>query len=534
MKAFLSSFLITALLASFAASAAERALFVNMNYSVQEWKAFRDSSRACGREPISVPDEKFLALGESVFTQRDALERKIRALRPSWKKNELQNAIVDIMREGPAWKEDANLAQQLSTEIDYLYRSGQALDKVEREQGTVAEQLKRRVEELRRRGDEVTSISFSAHSDGWNLTGESANRLSGTEIESVLKENPKVFRHVQQVLLLGCYNMTGNNRQHWRSLFPYATLMGGFGRKAPSRTREIAWKFISDLACALDEKMATEGRPLDPAFVREYFKKLASVRGTESVIDYCYQIVEGQPTPPLSCDEQWTIFLAQAEQIQDQYLDLGSLKKDPPAADSATSELRLFYNVLQGTCPANESPQMSSQVREAEAYRRSFRENVIRLIFWWRVQKNFQTYYAKEISALDRSLQAAGVKMEVMAEGGGTRFVPAQVPSLDGSLGRVHFVGYYNTIQRGIASRKRELAMARARRLSDAELAQVNAAQKLVQKAEQDFKILYPLYSLQGEQTIGERADPSVEETLQNGAIPFNWIEGTVYGGRGQ
>ncbi|MGZ3695599.1 MAG: hypothetical protein ACXWQO_15925 [Bdellovibrionota bacterium] len=503
------------------ALAEDYALMVNMNYSQKEWAAFKASSEKCGRTPISIPPEELLPLGETVFTMRDALAAKFAVIHPEWKKDTMDNALEEIMRTGSEWQADPTVAHIYAADIANLYKQTRVLNKAELSYGSIAQQFEQTMQAVRNAKGTVSSLAISAHADGWNFTGESANGLSWGDLDEVLQGNPTLARNIQNVLLLGCYNMTENNRPHWNSLFPYASMIAGFGVKAPSRTQPVARTYITenlDTACRLDKLAAKAGQPLDPAYVEAQFKKLPSVTSTSSVIDYCRQIIEGQPGSgnALSCDEQWTTVLAQADAIQDTYLDLHNLKKNPPKFDSASSELRIFYSALQGTCPAAKALQMKGQVEEMENYRRSIRESVIRLIFWWRVQKNFNTYFNNDLAELEQSLADAGIE--------------SRIPALDGKTGRVEFVQAYNAIKDEIDGRRSKLMKAKYQKGSSDISRQIQA----LDKAKEQFAVLRPLFFLQGEHTVSEGAKIDIEDTLARDAIPFNWIEGTVLRPRAQ
>lgn len=519
MRFFLALFILSQLPVQ--AVAGEYAVMMNLNYSQKEWEAFKAASERCGRTPVSVPPEELIPVGEALFAKRDALGEKIKAARPNWKKDQIDGALEEIMRNGAEWQGDPEIAQAYAQSIRSLHAQTKALNKIEEEYGSIASQFEETSNAIRRARGSIGSVAISAHADGWNFTGESANRLSWGDLDEVLRRNPRTFRDTQHVLLLGCYNMTANNRQHWNTIFPYATMIAGFGVKAPMRTQKIARSYITenlDTACRLDQEMAEKGRPLNPAYVEEQFKKLPSVTGTQSVIDYCRQVIEGQKGAgnALSCDEQWTTMMAQAEQIQNTYLDLRDMKKDPPRYDSATSELRIFYSALQGICPAKQAKQMEGQDADYEFYRRSIIENTIRLIFWWKVQKNFNTYYQNELADLEEALAAAGVQ--------------TQIPALDGTTGRVEFVRAFNAMKDELNAKKKEIQRARLKRGSrdlDRQLEQVLATQK-------KFEVLRPLFYLQGEHTVGIGDSTDTEGTLAREAIPFNWIEGTVLRPRSQ
>src|SRR5688572_288249 len=123
-----------------AAFAADYALMVNMNYSSHEWAAFQQSAENCGRIPISIPPVEMIPVGEAVFAKRDALTLQLQKARPGWKKNELDNAIDEIMRSGEKWQGDPEVAAAFRPAIRDLHRQTKLLNKAEEKYGTIAEQ----------------------------------------------------------------------------------------------------------------------------------------------------------------------------------------------------------------------------------------------------------------------------------------------------------------------------------------------------------------------------------------------------------
>ncbi|WP_214679938.1 hypothetical protein, partial [Escherichia coli] len=90
-------------------------------------------------------------------------------------------------------------------------------------------------------------VILSSHSDGSNLTGETSNRLSANEMVRLNQEEPELFGHARHVLLMGCYGMSRPHHEAWRhDLFPNASLLAGFGEKAPSRFDHTSAKFIRE------------------------------------------------------------------------------------------------------------------------------------------------------------------------------------------------------------------------------------------------------------------------------------------------
>jgi hypothetical protein len=296
--------------------------------------------------------------------------------------------------------------------------------------------------------------------------------------------------------------MTDLAHARWRQrFFRNASLIAGFGVKAPSRYREASADFIRDTlrkADELDSRMRGKDAILDPKFVTQAFRALDSVANTQSVIDYCHEIVEGQPgNNRLSCEQQWATLIARAKVIKAEYLSLSSPSMDPPAEDGL-NELREFYNLLQSTCPARESSRVPREEKEnAERMRTALRETVIRLIFWWNVQKNFSTYFAHDLAELRKILPELGIR--------------EPLPALDGTTGRVDFVRKYHALKKEIENAEKRARNGRER--------------QLVEEAKKRFRFYFPLLALEGEDSVGDAERSDEARTLRNGGIPFHWIE---------
>jgi hypothetical protein len=516
MRAFLITLL---LLLSPATQAAEVVFMVNMNYSSNELKALKEVAKGRGQRVVMVPPESLIPEAEELFAKRTELEKKVQKLRPNLSASEARVQVADYMRKGLASTRDEELNQYLANEAEELHQRSLRLSEKERKLGSIEDQIANKAKELESQGDKIDSLVFSAHSDGSNLSGETSNRLSSSDITRLHNDHPELFDNPRHVLLLGCYNMTDTNHFRWRhELFRNASLIAGFGVRAPSRYRKESADYIRQVlgtADQLDSKMAGQGSPLDKGYVQKVFKSLAAVTGTQSVIEYCLQIIEGQPgSRSLSCKEQWVTFLAQVKMIKADYLDLRNMQKDPPHDDS-NSELRTFYNTLQGTCPAKDAPQIPrDQWQKAERFRTSIRESLIRLIYWWNVQKNFRTYFAHDLDELGQILDTMGIN-----DG---------LPALDGNTGRVEFVQRYSQLRKKLKAYEADIENDRAR-LSGSNNYQarrdLEKREKLLSAALARFKYFYPLYALEGEDTVGDEDRTGAASTLSRGGIPFHWIE---------
>lgn len=502
-----------------AAQAAEPVVvMLNMNYSSQELAALEKLAKSRGQRVEMVPPKDMIPQVEDLFAARFALEKKIKELRPNFKKGQISGMLADYMRRGLASDRDTDLNNALGADVEALHQKALAVNAREEKLGPVEDQLRKKVAQLASQGATIDTLLVSSHSDGSNLSGETSLRLSSSSIARLAKDSSKLFRDPRHVLLMGCYNMTETNHFRWRNnLFPSASLIGGYGVRAPSRYRAISHQYITEVlgtADALDRKMVEERSLLPPSYVNEVFKKLKSVTGAESaVIDYCSAIVEGRPgARSLSCEDQWNAFRGNSQNFQATFLDLSNPQQDPPEpSEGETGELRIFYNEVQEICPAYKAPQIPrSEMERAEKYRVSIRESLIRLIHWWEVQKNFSTYYGKELSDLSRSLRASGIR--------------SRLPDLDGNSGRVEFIKAYNRIENEIRMRKESLNSQRYGQMDYAERARIESEYANLQATEDKFGVLYPLFTLEGEDTVGDKLSSGAESTLQKGGIPFNWI----------
>ena len=521
--------LISALLISPLAKAEPAMLMVNMNYSSEELKALREVAKKRGQKVYIVPPEAMIPTAEPLFKLRISTEAKIKKMRPQFTKSQLAASIADFQRKGAASERDPELSRALFQEVEELHRETLELADKETKLGSLEAQVKAMAAKIKSNGDTVDTMVMSGHSDGANLSGESTLRLSATDIDRIQQSNPEIFSKPRHVLLLGCYNLTDTARGRWRfNLFPNASLVAGFGVQAPSRWRESAIKYIGDTlntADSLDDQMLAKDGPLDPGLITRAFRKLASVTNTQSVIDYCLTLVEGQPgNARIPCDEQWDSFMHQSKLITKEFLDLNTLQSDPPE-DVNGGSLRTYLNQLQLTCPASENPNIPPKEKaEAERYRASIKESITRLIFWANVQVNFSTYFEKDIEDTASMFRKMGI--------------PFRMPVLDGTTGRMEFLKSYNAMEKSledmrddIAAQQRRLASKDRMSSADYDLRRELARRdQFVRETYRSFSDLYEsIYLLRGDTTVGDGDQNGVESTLRRGGIPFSWIEsGTV------
>ncbi len=454
-----------------------------------------EMAAARGQRVELVPPREMVALAENAFLARNIMFEDLKKKFPNLTQRQIKSTIAEIMRKGTAAQGNpAVLAYLEKDAINLLYKDAQEVARQEEKNGSIIAQLEQKAKELKSKGDRVDSFVISSHSDGSNLTGETANRLSANDLYHLKQEQPQLFDSARHVLLLGCYNLTKPNHKAWRhDLFPFASMLAGFGIRAPSRFDETSANFIRQMmstAEKLDRQLIPAKNNLDPALVSSTFLGLNSftTKDHPGLADYCGEIVEGQPgTWTHDCDEQWSDLYKKIDKMRP-YWSLRNPREDPLDG----GQMRNFYNTLQLACPAQEAKSERNDWKASERMRITFRENAIRLLYWWNIQSNFATYFEKEINLMNRLLAKYGVENTM--------------PLLDGNASRVSFVNAYHSIREKLNN------------------------QPNPQKYFED--LYYPLLLLKGENTVAEGEKLTVAETLKRNAIPFNWIEGTTVMGK--
>lgn len=441
--------LIGALLPLPQAFAAKVVFMINMNYSPDELKTLKKVAAARDQELVVVPPEESNQEAAQFESARIRLEKKIKSIHPDWDDIQRLNALLEIQKLGSSYNKDSAIASGASAEMEDFHQQFMKVEEMEAKLGTIDQQIRKKLDQLKAQGKTIDSLVISAHSDGTNLSGETSYNMNGYDVFQLSQDYPEMFKSPRHVLLMGCYTMTKTNHKFWRgSMFPSASLIAGFSPRAPVRTDPNNLKFIEDVmakAGELDKKMASTGKPVTKEEVAKIFLALKAVSQTRynPVIDYCTFTVEGKPELKLSCAEEWNLLLDQAQSVQEVYLNLDDPQKDPPR-DTSFSDVRRFYNDLQEICPASELSEISEEEQIARSeYVDSMVIMTRNLLFWWNVQANFSFCKQNEIQSLKERLAEAGVD--------------GNIPKLDGNTSWVEFVQSMNEIRSSLRYRGKSL-----------------------------------------------------------------------------
>lgn len=290
--------------------------------------------------------------------------------------------------------------------------------------------------------EKIGTLVISGHSGFDGFQGETNLTLTQNELNQLVGLTNNLFSETKHVLLMGCYSNTLSANKNWRTsdFFKNATLIGGFGGRAPLRNQSASSNYIKETlltADKLDLKLiqAKSSNQISPDLIKEFFQSLKSLQQTFSAIDYCYVYMNRAPVLVKDCFIQWKEFNALYEKNFNNYIgDLSILPNENPprikrnSRNNPTSKLREYYNNVQAMCPRPESieylPNRNNFASNNE--RDAAIQKTIRAIFWWDIQKNYSENYKNKINVLNGQLNNMKINIKL--------------PVLDGNLGRIEFL----------------------------------------------------------------------------------------------
>jgi hypothetical protein len=492
------------------AHAAEKVMFmVNMNYSPEELAAARKVAQSRRQELVLIPPEEDIRAGDKSGTMRANLIKEIKRAK-GISDAEAGNILSTFFQYGPEGVADADIRRRFSEKAQKLKDTMISVIETEQKRGTIGQQINQKMAELKAAGKSVDTFIISAHSDGATLNGETSYMLDQASLGKLKSLHPELFSDPRHVMLLGCYTTTETSSLMWRELFPSVTMIAGFDGRAPSRKVAASANFITEVlgtADRLDRENMRRNDPLSAKAVRDALKGLESVRITASAIDYCTHRVEGLPGSKLNCDDQWITFTAMTQEIDRRFLNIEAPEEDPPRQSDGTV-LRSYYNKIQGMCPPENSALVAADKKEEfKLARDELRDRVLRLLFWWNVQKNYGMFHQEKIKAFAEKLKSAGINEEI--------------PKLDGNLGRKDFIKKIYQIINAIQAKDASIR------------AEYQSRKPLPEDADEAAKEQFRLETERLEKAYEENRKlmDSVSETylplmtLQKEGIPGNWIE---------
>lgn len=422
-------------------------VMVNLNYSKEEVQAASDIARERGQKLYIIPasDPKKSNYAEKAGDIRSRVISFLNAKLPKMSEHD-KSSFVWGMGKGEENLEKLPTDNKLSkADFEQLKKMNlqyaeyfQKLVDSEMEMPSIKIQLSKLSKVLSENNEKVSTLIVSGHSGVDGFSGESSLNISMDAFQELSRASPNLFQDARHVLLMGCYSNTEISNQIWRNkgLFNNASLIGGFGGRAPLRTQPVSAKYIRETLRTADklDRMSLKNIKLSPKMIKSAFQSLKSVQLTFSAIDYCGQYMNRASDNSLSCSVKWGELDARFETINNKYIgDLKFRPTDDPPLNVANSELRNFYNFIQGMC-ANPNPG-SAQLGSDED-RQMYLEATIKAIFWWKIQIPFADSNKENISKLDELLKKNKINI--------------QLPVLDGKMGRKNFLEQISQIEKKI------------------------------------------------------------------------------------
>lgn len=475
-------------------------VLVNLNYSRDEYNLLQQLAQQRGQKLYVIPSMDLASSTNTtqIISAKAALEAAVKAAGPGLPQATVDNIIfglTDQTYRGYLQGHD-QLVQRVQGQTGRYMTLRNQMVQSEQSRPSVREQIQNTVRDLKARGEQIEDVVLSGHSDGSNFFSDTSIGLSDRDIVALRESTPELFREPSHVMLLGCYSNTEVARRIWRNTFPNASMIAGFSGRSPAGIDPRDHRYIREMLNTAYQVDAQ--RNLTPDQVQRTFSALASFNQTSAAIDYCGNYF-AQNRERLSCDEQWLNFYRWQEHfdVYNQYLGYYNHPpaQDPPRQVDGTP-VRAFYSSLQSLCPISDAPSYRSQAKYWDDQRLALRDSLLRVIFWWNIQKCFASAYLAPMREFQSFLSAQGIDL--------------QIPRLDGNTGRIEYVRFYTQLIE---------ALERKAGISSAEIAAI--------KTDEERKALDErlLRSLNPSSQVAGMFNAFFDLYYLNSNIPSNWAE---------
>jgi hypothetical protein len=251
---------------------------------------------------------------------------------------------------------------------------------------------------------QLSSVIVSAHAGPGIFQGLVATFSTNQLNHSLQQYVSASHDSIHSLLLWGCYTATLNDLQFWKAAVPSADLIFGFGVIAPSGIRPASGLLLEDVL----RKESVLATAPDISMLSKEFEDLQDVKLTSAAaaIKDTYFEVGSNPVP-LNTQPSCAKLLAAYTKDQPIYEKYSLAQDDDyenPPADPHHSDLRDYYSAIQegtGCSLLQSNPSAFSEMPSEN--------NILALIFFDNVRKNFAAYFHDQIAAENDVLAKAGV-----------------------------------------------------------------------------------------------------------------------------
>ncbi len=259
-------------------------------------------------------------------------------------------------------------------------------------------------------GSTSSTVFISGHHGTDGFYGNNGS-LNVDPLQELSEKNPSVLAKVSTVYLLGCYTTTvASLIDHWRHVFKNAGLFIGFSTAAPLSARSVTGKVIKDLWN--HEKDFTQKSLED-------LKKIYTTLAAAQTEDIAILSGDNYVSKAISFHLSEADLLCESSQVikdtMDKYqchFQASDLNCANPPKDPHSSEIRNLYDQAKIREHCYKMQKFAPLFMEFASV-----DEMIRLIYWQNVKKNFVASLSQEIAETDQILKDLGAPPELRFSG---------------------------------------------------------------------------------------------------------------------
>lgn len=362
-------------------------VFLDFNFNPLEVEAARKAAEARGEKFHTFP----------VFEKSD-LER----IKHLTKRNKyFHRAWLKDYDAGKTWDEPQE-SFDVKRELD-RFKYKYMIDKY-----SVSEFLKENVSE-----GEVSSLVISGHSEGTSYFG-SMGEVDFDDLNDILVDQ-KLKDNLKSVYLWGCFTGTPGAMLMWRENFPFLNAVAGFEGRSPLGDMKNSYELLEKLMVKeghISNQMQMKDLSREVRAINyEYITGLTYMQGgcfvsglRKKETRYVWEI-------PEDCKGKVTMLLTMQKNL---YIPFARGDKELPNPDDGTTELRRFYDTLQGSfhcldhCKSAKQKEEMGEAFATDQDAHNYSEKklpcpgeVIRLIKFEHIANNFKVYHQEALDLLN-------------------------------------------------------------------------------------------------------------------------------------
>lgn len=283
-------------------------------------------------------------------------------------------------------------------------------------QAQIYDQVKTRLEELKKENVKLTNVSLSGHDGGGHFGGDKGD-ISRRDIDKLMKEFPEL-NAVESLLLLGCYTGVQSEVSAWKGTFPNVKLIGGYDGSAPLSHRIQGHNYITNILNKEKALLALKNKSNIDQDIKRLINNLGELNAAvyvdlackEEDDEFYYASKLDRKFNKLNISE-CEKSRAEMEKIRPYYNQLYSGEVEPPTVTSSGESRNLYDKVrTHDHCSDNNGMLFGSSEMNSNG--------AFNLLFWHGVKQNFGNFYdpeMKEVEEILKGLTEEDFSKEILA-----------------------------------------------------------------------------------------------------------------------